>query len=102
MVADAQVVASRDLGKLSYERLARRAKVLATALERVRDGSYRSCEECGNNIPKARRQALPGVTTCLRCQELWESLRARSRGTEQTTGAGRAGRLWVACPLQRD
>ena len=73
MFADAQVVASRDLGQLSYERLARRAKVLAIALERVRDGSYGSCEECGSSIPKARRRALPGVTTCLQCQELGEA-----------------------------
>jgi len=78
MFADAQVVASRDLGQLSYERLARRAKVLAITIERVRDGSYGSCEECGNSIPEARRRALPGVTTCLQCQELGESLRARS------------------------
>jgi DnaK suppressor protein len=83
MFADAQVVASQDLGQLSYERLARRAKVLAIAMERVRDGSYGSCEECGNSIPEARRRALPGVTTCLPCQELAESLRARSsRETE--------------------
>lgn len=73
--ADAQVVASRDLGQLSYERLARRAKLLAVALERVRDGSYGSCEECGSRIPTARRRALPGVTTCVRCQELGESFR---------------------------
>lgn len=83
--ADAQVVASRDLGQLSYERLARRAKVLAIALERLRDGSYGSCEECGSSIPEARHRALPGVTTCLQCQELGESLRARSRETEWMT-----------------
>lgn len=85
MFADAQVVASRDLGQLSYERLARRAKVLAIALERLRDGSYGSCEECGSSIPEARHRALPGVTTCLQCQELGESLRARSRETEWMT-----------------
>jgi phage/conjugal plasmid C-4 type zinc finger TraR family protein len=86
MFADAQVVASRDLGQLNYERLARRAKVLAIGLERLRDGSYGSCEECGGSIPEARRRALPGVTTCLRCQELGERLRARSsRETEWMT-----------------
>jgi phage/conjugal plasmid C-4 type zinc finger TraR family protein len=89
MFADAQVVASQDLGQLGYERLARRAKVLAIALERVRDGSYDSCEECGGRIPKARRRALPGVTTCLQCQELGESLRARSREAEWMTRRSR-------------
>lgn len=26
------------------------------------------CVECGDEIPEARRKALPGVTTCVRCQ----------------------------------
>lgn len=26
------------------------------------------CVECGDEIPAARRQALPGVTTCIVCQ----------------------------------
>jgi len=27
------------------------------------------CAECGEEIPEARRKALPGVTTCVACQE---------------------------------
>ncbi len=27
------------------------------------------CVECGEEIPEARRNALPGVTTCVACQE---------------------------------
>ncbi len=26
------------------------------------------CEECGTEIPKARRQAIPGVRLCIGCQ----------------------------------
>lgn len=26
------------------------------------------CLECGEQIPEARRNALPGVRTCIRCQ----------------------------------
>ena len=26
------------------------------------------CEECGEEIPEARRNALPGVRTCIVCQ----------------------------------
>jgi phage/conjugal plasmid C-4 type zinc finger TraR family protein len=26
------------------------------------------CVECGEEIPERRRQALPGVTTCVACQ----------------------------------
>jgi DnaK suppressor protein len=74
---DAQLVASQGLEELSYERLARRARMLANALDRVRDGSYGSCEECGRRIPEARRRALPGVTTCVPCQEVGERLHSR-------------------------
>ena len=73
MFEDAQVVATRSVDELSNDRLSRQAKVLANALERVRDGSYGICEECGGTIPLARRRALPGVTTCLQCQERGES-----------------------------
>ena len=82
MFADAQVIASRNLDALGYERLSRRARELVNALERVRDGSYGTCEECGDAIPAARRRALPGVTTCVRCQERGENLRMRSEPVE--------------------
>ena len=26
------------------------------------------CVECGDEIPEGRRRALPGATTCVRCQ----------------------------------
>ncbi len=26
------------------------------------------CEECGEEIPEARRRAIPGARTCFRCQ----------------------------------
>ncbi|WP_324741668.1 DksA/TraR family C4-type zinc finger protein [Tsuneonella sp. CC-YZS046] len=26
------------------------------------------CEDCGDRIPDRRREALPGVRTCVRCQ----------------------------------
>lgn len=27
------------------------------------------CEDCGEEIPKARRMAVPGVKKCVKCQE---------------------------------
>lgn len=30
--------------------------------------SLTHCEECGEEIPEARRRALPGVRTCIACQ----------------------------------
>ena len=31
--------------------------------------SLEYCEECGDPIPEARRQALPGVRHCIPCQQ---------------------------------
>ncbi len=30
--------------------------------------SLEHCEECGKEIPKARRKAVPGVRLCIQCQ----------------------------------
>ena len=43
------------------------------AVERARanlptGSSRRDCEECGEAIPEARRQAIPGVRLCVTCQ----------------------------------
>lgn len=47
------------------------------------------CEHCGEEIPLARRQLLPSVTTCITCQEIQE-LR------ERTGQVGHASRQWAA------
>lgn len=33
------------------------------------------CEDCGDEIPAARRERLPGVTTCVPCQTRREGRR---------------------------
>ncbi|HLS83598.1 MAG TPA: DksA/TraR family C4-type zinc finger protein [Arenimonas sp.] len=40
----------------------------------------RDCEECGEAIPEARRQALPGVRLCLSCQEERDASQRASSG----------------------
>ncbi|MFU1871707.1 TraR/DksA family transcriptional regulator [Citrobacter portucalensis] len=37
------------------------------------------CEECGDNLPEARRKAYPGCTMCVSCQGEQE-LRNKQRG----------------------
>ncbi len=34
-----------------------------------RGESLSHCEECGEEIPAARREAIPGVRRCVACQE---------------------------------
>ena len=40
---------------------------IARALERLEQGSYGRCEECGAAIPKGRLQALPYTRHCVAC-----------------------------------
>jgi DnaK suppressor protein len=37
------------------------------ALERLRQGTFGRCEECGGTIPKGRLQALPYTRHCVAC-----------------------------------
>ena len=40
---------------------------IETSLERIEDGTYGDCEECGIKIPKARLTAVPYATLCVKC-----------------------------------
>lgn len=37
------------------------------------------CEECGEDIPQARREAIPGVQLCVYCQTKLERFKANYR-----------------------
>ena len=43
------------------------------ALERIEDGVYGDCEECGAKIPKTRLQAIPYTAHCVKCASALES-----------------------------
>ncbi|MDO9584755.1 MAG: TraR/DksA C4-type zinc finger protein [Desulfomicrobium sp.] len=53
---------------------AREAEIRADALAArksspVTTASATECEECGDPIPERRRQAVPGCTRCVACQD---------------------------------
>jgi len=55
------------------------------AVKRARENlpqgeSLEHCEECGECIPQARRQALPGVRYCLECQTCLEKHQRSASG----------------------
>jgi DnaK suppressor protein len=64
----AQESERQDLSFITRERLADRINRLTAALERINEGTYGTCEECGGPIEASRLAALPEVTTCLECQ----------------------------------
>ena|SRR5690242_9950164 len=43
------------------------------ALERVSNGTYGTCEECGDDIGEGRLEARPVARTCIRCA--WKTIR---------------------------
>lgn len=38
------------------------------ALAKISEGTYGTCESCGNEIPKARLEALPHARLCVSCK----------------------------------
>lgn len=48
-------------------------EALAKQRDRTSTGTgLTHCEDCGDAIPEARRQAVPGCTRCIICQEYHE------------------------------
>ena len=37
------------------------------AIQRIEDGSYGRCKECGEKIPKTRLDAIPYAAECVQC-----------------------------------
>ena len=55
------------------------------AVKRARDQipqgkSLKDCAECGNQIPDARREAVPGVRLCISCQSELDKETVNSAG----------------------
>lgn len=48
------------------------ARNLTTAIHRPAGASEFFCLSCGEEIPEARRRALPGVELCVTCKEISE------------------------------
>lgn len=47
---------------------------IESSLERIEEGLYGQCEECGARIPKNRLKAIPYAMLCIRCAEQQEQL----------------------------
>ncbi|NIS59755.1 MAG: transcriptional regulator, TraR/DksA family protein, partial [Proteobacteria bacterium] len=81
-----------DLGDLSSLHLERDVKFelltmytenmkdIDEALDRVDEGTYGICTECGERIGEKRLQAMPFAICCLECQREKEKLKETGRG----------------------
>ncbi|MGH9529876.1 MAG: TraR/DksA family transcriptional regulator [Terriglobales bacterium] len=71
--------ADRSISSLSKESLfqqssqrRRSVRMIEAALERIREGTFGVCDDCGNDIQPRRLDALPWTQFCLGCQEKHE------------------------------
>ncbi len=47
-------------------------EAIESALERIEEAQYGKCEECQGTIPKARLNAIPYTSLCIKCAEALE------------------------------
>ena len=52
---------------------------IEAALQRIEDGSYDRCEECGGQIPKSRLDAIPYAALCVQCASQGEEVQGATK-----------------------
>jgi DnaK suppressor protein len=60
---------TRELDMILTDREKRKLHQIDDALDRIEDGTYGQCDECGVKIPKARLKVLPFAKFCVEFQE---------------------------------
>jgi DnaK suppressor protein len=86
-VDEIQANERREIGFATRELLVDRVNRITAALERLDNGEYGRCVECGENIAPARLQVLPEVQTCVRCQDRLERIGRHLDRAEVEVGA---------------
>lgn len=68
-----------EFGVKMLENKGELAAEIEAAIERIENGSFGLCEECGNPINKERLRAIPYARFCIKCQREMESRGHRRR-----------------------
>jgi DnaK suppressor protein len=74
---DAQVVTDRATADTIHRILDLDAEQAEHARQRLAQGGYGVCEECGQKIAPERLEALPDATRCVSCQATWDQANRR-------------------------
>lgn len=70
-----------DIGDVTYERekdIGIRdnsrgiLNMIEDALDKIEQGTYGNCDQCGQEIPEERLEAFPYTTKCIQCKEIFE------------------------------
>ena len=65
-----QSMSRRDEAVTFLDRMTRTLASVDAALLAMQEGSYGTCDECGEPIATRRLQAIPWASHCIRCQEM--------------------------------
>jgi len=76
-VDEAEASFEVDFDLTMKESMIRQIKEIDEALERIKEGNYGTCENCGEDIPQDRLRARPNARFCIRCKSEME------KGTEK-------------------
>ncbi len=69
----------RGLSLLLTGREKRKLRAVQEALDKVEEGTYGICEDCGEAVGPGRLKAMPLAKLCVTCQSQWEEdLKSRS------------------------
>lgn len=68
-----------DVGNAELSRDLAELRALEAARERLAQGSYGVCANCGDDIPFARLSAEPAALRCIACQRVHEKTYAHPR-----------------------
>jgi len=63
---------SQEMGLTLLNADDQRFSLIQDALQRIKEGSYGSCIDCGTEIPKGRLKAIPYAKLCIHCKEIRE------------------------------
>ena len=74
----AQVLSDREINDTLAHLLDQNREQVERALERLAEGKYGECEDCGASIPTERLRFRPEATRCVDCQGRWDRLNRRS------------------------
>ncbi len=71
-VDEAEASFEVDFDLTMKESMARQIKEFDEALERLREGTFGTCENCGEDIPQERLRVKPNARFCIRCKNEME------------------------------
>ena len=81
----------REINTILSDRDRNKLLAIDEALERMDDGSYGKCEECGADIAEGRLAALPFTRLCVTCQSEQERESRVNRRFEDDRAVRRLG-----------